>query len=134
MCDILNIKVVISSMKRIILISLLLPLLTPAKLDENFTNIWTGTGDCNLSTSKVGCTLTDGYVVGANILKFLFALAIPITVGMFVWGGIQLMTSGASGGDTKKAKETMKNAIIGLVIALAAVLIVNLVKKILTGS
>jgi len=123
-------------MKRIILISLLLPLLTHAKLniDENFTNIWTGTGDCNLSTSKVGCTLTDGYVVGANILKFLFALAIPITVGMFVWGGIQLMTSGASGGDTKKAKETMKNAIIGLVIALAAVLIVNLVKKILTGS
>ncbi len=96
------------------------------------TKGWNGTSGCNIA--KGGCGFADIQIVILNALNFLFIIAVPITVGMIVWGAIQLMTSGGSTEKAKKAKKTMTMAVIGFVIVLAAVLIVNTVKRIILGD
>ena len=80
------------------------------------------------------CIFSDIPVVLGNILNFLFKLAIPITVGMIVFGAIQLIVGRGSPDKVKQAKSTMVKAVIGLVIVLASYLIVKTVQMILTSA
>ncbi|MDP2704327.1 MAG: pilin [bacterium] len=108
--------------------------LLSAPLTAHGFNIWEGTSGGGCNTAEGGCRFKDFEIVILNVLNFLFVIAIPITVGMIVWGAIQLMTSGGSTEKAKKAKHTMTLAVIGFVIVLASVLIVNTVKRILLGD
>lgn len=113
-----------------IIYTLLTALLT-LPLAARGVNIWEGTSGDGCNTAEGGCRFGDISKVILNILEFLFMIAVPITVGMIVWGAIQLMTSGGSTEKAKKAKKTMTMAVIGFVIVLASVLIVNTVKRVL---
>ncbi len=57
----------------------------------------------------------------ANIYYFLLGLVGVSALVMFVWGGIEYMLAGDK--DPGKAKERMKNAVYGLVLALTSYLI-----------
>ncbi|MDP3724914.1 MAG: hypothetical protein Q8R20_00400 [Nanoarchaeota archaeon] len=104
-------------------------------------NIWEGTSigsstdgrsvGCNEAIG--GCNFEDIGVVFTNILQFLFAIAIPITVAMIVFGAIQMVISRGSPDKVKQGKDTMVKAVIGLIIVLASYLIVITVRMVLTG-
>jgi hypothetical protein len=55
-----------------------------------------------------------------NIIRTFAGIAGSIALLMFVWGGISYITSGGSSDQTKKAKTTLINAAIGLVLILSA--------------
>jgi len=103
--------------------------------DSGLFNIWTGTGSggetCNV---KGPCNFCDGIRVAQNIVKALFTIAIPIAVAMIIYGAIRLMISGGSEEQVSKSKKIMTSAVIGLVIALAAWIIINTLFHILTGD
>lgn len=98
--------------------------------------IWRGTS-CTPDQAKgpTGvCTLCDAIIVAQNIINFLFELAIPIAVAMIVWGAFVFMTAGGSEDRVASGKKIMTSAVIGLVIALGAWVIVNIVLHALTGT
>lgn len=80
------------------------------------------------------CSLCDALIVLRNIITFGFELAFAIGTGMIAWGAIKMM---AAGGDPKRltdAKSIMTSAVIGIVIALAAWSIVNMVLSVFVQS
>jgi hypothetical protein len=88
---------------------------------------------------STACEFTDAFsfpqdlglivLVGADIVLRLAAL---IAVGYVVYGGVQFITAGGEPDKTKKARETIINALIGLGIALVAVGVVNFIGNSIT--
>lgn len=68
-----------------------------------------------------------------NVIKFiLFKMAVPIAAIMFFYAGFLLITAGGeAAGARTKAKSIFTNAFIGLVLALAAWLIIRTILLIL---
>ena len=65
---------------------------------------------------------------------FLFAVG-ALSVIMLIWGGIRYTTSAGDSNKVQAAKNTVLYAIVGLVVAILAYAIVNMViSKIATGS
>jgi hypothetical protein len=67
-----------------------------------------------------------------NVMNFLlFKLSLPIAAVMFAWAGILMITGGGEAASARtKAKNIFVNTIFGLVIALAAWLIVGTILRI----
>ncbi len=68
------------------------------------------------------------------ILEDLIRVAALVAVGFVIYGGFQYLTSQGSPDDTKRAQQTIINALIGLVIALMAVGIVSFIGTQLGGK
>lgn len=73
------------------------------------------------------CEFVDGFsfpgdlaLVGLGVLDIVLRLAGLVAVGFVVWGGIQFITSQGDPEGVKQARQTIINALIGLVIALLA--------------
>ncbi len=108
-----------------------LPLATSAAI---FTGIWDGASCAAGGNGPTEpCSFCDALVVIRNIVTLLFEIAIPLATAMIVYGAIRLMLAGGSEENVKKSKATITNAVTGLVIALAAWVIVNSILHILTG-
>jgi len=79
-----------------------------------------------------GCTiklagLNDVWLVVAAVVEILLRVAALAAVGYIIWGGYEYLTSQAEPDKTSRAKSTIINALVGLVIATLAVAIVNFV-------
>ena len=89
---------------------------------------------CGVGTGKP-CTICDIWVLTKNVVDFILGtLAVPIVIVALIIGGFMYLTSSGDPKKTEQAKKVVTSAIIGLVIALAAFLIVDtilvtLVKK-----
>ncbi|KKS99985.1 MAG: hypothetical protein UW07_C0008G0017 [Candidatus Nomurabacteria bacterium GW2011_GWF2_43_8] len=67
-----------------------------------------------------------------NVIKFiLFKMAIPIAAIMFAYAGFELVTSGGSTEKRGIAKKVFTNTALGLIIAVAAWLIIKTILSIL---
>jgi hypothetical protein len=89
------------------------------------------TANCNVTGS---CNLCDALQVFKNIVNILFTIAIPLAVALIVYGGIRVMTSGGSEQNVSEAKNIITSALIGLVIALAAWVIVSVILSVIAQS
>ena len=89
------------------------------------------TENCNVVGS---CNLCDALQVFKNIVNILFTIAIPLAVALIVYGGIRVMTSGGSEQNISEAKNIITSALIGLVIALAAWVIVSVILSVIAQS
>ena len=79
-----------------------------------------------------GCGFNDLLNLVNSFVKFvLFSLALPIAAIMFCYAGIVLLFAGGSTEKVGKAKKIFWNVLLGLVIAAAAWLIVELILTIL---
>lgn len=65
--------------------------------------------------------------VALNVIDIGLAIAGYIAFGFILYGGFQFLTGGSNPSQIEKARKTILNAVIGLVIALSAVTIVNLI-------
>lgn len=102
----------------------------------SFINIWQNTS-CAPNPSigpTASCTLCDGIVVARNIITNLFMAASIVAAVAIIAGAVVLMTAGASEKNVGRGKEIMLNAVLGLVIALAAWLVLNTFLGFLTGN
>lgn len=103
----------------------------------------TNTGQCSIANFNPGSTAGTQNVldlhspfllIGLAVLDDLIRVAALIAVGFTIYGGITYATSEGSPDATGKAKSTIINAMIGLVIALFAVAIVNFLGNKLGGN
>ena len=80
------------------------------------------------------CTFCDFLKMGQNIINFMvYALAIVATL-LFMYAGILYLTAAGNQGNIGKAHSIFTNVFIGLIIVLAAWLIVDIVLSVLTGK
>lgn len=83
-------------------------------------------------TTDFGCTpklqkLSDIWLIGLAILEIMLRLVAVIAIFIVLYGGVQFITSQGDPGNTKKARETIVNALIGLIIAVTATAVVSFV-------
>ena len=72
------------------------------------------------------CTFTDFMTLVNKVIKFaLFDMVVPIAAIMFAYAGFLLVTSGGSSEARTKAKTIFTNVALGLIIAVAAWLIIR---------
>ncbi len=82
------------------------------------------TGRCEIS---VALTVPDLSLIALAVVEILLRIAALVTVGYIVWGGIQFIVAQGDTGRTTKARQTIINALIGLIIALISTGLVNFV-------
>lgn len=84
-------------------------------------------GSCNIeSPSNKGISLFVR-TIALNIVEMILQLVGYISVGFIIYGGYKYMISAGSSDGISKAKKTIMNAIIGLLLSIFAVAIVNLI-------
>ncbi len=67
-----------------------------------------------------------------NGIEMAIVLATYVTVFFIIYGGFLFLTGGALPGQIEKARKTIINAVVGLVICMAAIALTNLVFSIIT--
>ncbi|HET6746691.1 MAG TPA: hypothetical protein VFH06_01140 [Candidatus Saccharimonadales bacterium] len=65
--------------------------------------------------------------IGLNIIEVMLQLVGYIAVGYIIAGGFKYLTSTGSPDDIVKARKTILNAVIGLIISIFSIAIVNIV-------
>lgn len=65
--------------------------------------------------------------IGLNVIEVMLQLVGYIAVGYIIAGGFKYLTSTGSPDDIVKARKTILNAVIGLIISIFSVAIVNVV-------
>lgn len=84
---------------------------------------------CAIKTGKIKFWMIPFYIV--YFIEFVIGISGLVAVLFLVVGGFQLIMSGASEGQ-EKAKNTIKYALIGMVVVLVAWVLVNLVQFAIT--
>ena len=74
-----------------------------------------------------GLKVQDFGLIGLAVVEILLRIAGLVAVGYIIWGGVQLITAQGDPGATKKARQTIVNALIGMVIALISTGIVRFI-------
>lgn len=93
------------------------------------------TGKCELAPyGPGGLQVVDLALIGLALVDIAFRIAGLVAVGYIVWGGIQFVTAQGESDKTKKARQTVINALIGLAIALVAVGVVAFIGSRIGGS
>lgn len=82
----------------------------------------------NESTCEVEVTkLNDILILVANVISILMLIAGAVAITFIIVGGFMYIASSGEPANIKKAKETIVNAIVGLVIALVSFGVVKLI-------
>ncbi|OGL62694.1 hypothetical protein A3C09_02330 [Candidatus Uhrbacteria bacterium RIFCSPHIGHO2_02_FULL_47_44] len=83
--------------------------------------------------NPLGTTSIEGFI--GRLIKAILGLSGSVALLMFVWGGFQYLWSGGDPKKVEKGKETLKNAVLGIVIIFFSYTLVNTLIKILaTGA
>ncbi len=77
---------------------------------------------------------TDLNEVFARLIKAVLGVSGGLALLMFIWGGFLFLTAGGNDGRIKKGKETLTWAIIGIVVILAAYILVSALINVLVGN
>lgn len=85
-------------------------------------------GDCEVKIAS-GNDGVQKFVltVGLNIVEMILQLVGYIAVGFIIYGGYKYMISAGSSDGMTKARKTITNAVVGLLISIFSVAIVNLI-------
>lgn len=70
-------------------------------------------------------SLTDFWLIAAAILEILLRLGALLSVGFIIWGGFRILSSQGDPNTIKESRDTILNAVIGLVITIIATISVN---------
>lgn len=90
--------------------------IAPARAEG--VNLWDDNNVANAAFSNIGFSRKDPREIVANIIKILLGFLGTIAVVLIIYAGFLWMTAGGKPDNTKKAKDIMSAAVIGLVIIL----------------
>lgn len=109
--------------------------------------IWKGTTGCTEYNDKgmcvksvtcnkgiEACSLCDALKVTYNIINYLVKMVIPIGVGFIVYGALRLMISMGNPQNVSAGTKIMTNAVIGIMVALAAWALINTLLHLIAGD
>lgn len=81
------------------------------------------------------CDFDDMIQLAQNVIEFLiFRIAAPLAAVMFAYAGFLYLTNGGNESKVKQAHDIFWSVFIGLVVALAAWLVVNFVLEFFLGT
>ena len=83
--------------------------------------------NCGYNLSKGGkiCNFNDAMSLVKRIIEYIFVLILPIAAIIFAYAGFLFLTSGGSADKRKAAKKAMTSVIIGIIVIMAAWIIVK---------
>lgn len=88
---------------------------------------------CNVMNFTALGTKSGFLLIGLAVLDDLIRIAALVSVGYVIYGGVQYVTSQGSPDATKKAQQTIINALIGVVVAVMAASLVTFLGNRLGG-
>lgn len=96
-----------------------------------YNGLTTGNGD-NCTIQNPGDLGEDGlskfiWTVALNIIEMILHIVGYIAVGFIIFGGFKYMTSAGSPDGMVKARKTITNAIVGLLISIFSIALVNVI-------
>ena len=97
------------------------------------SSIWEGAETC-LTSEGNPCDFCDAVRVTVNIITFLTQISAAIAIGVIVYGAIIIMTAGGSPERVKQGRTIITYAIVGVIITLAAWLIINTVLQLMVSA
>jgi len=102
-----------------------------SKFDDKGDCVIAGPGDKPDGASKA--LDLSGFIwrVALNIIEIGIRIIGFIAFGFIIYGGFQFLTGGSNPAQIEKARKTLFNAVIGLIISFGAVAIINLIFGIL---
>jgi hypothetical protein len=80
------------------------------------------------------CNLGSLFKLGNNLTTFFIGFGVLYAVIMISYAGFKLVTSAGKGEALSEAKSLIWNVLVGFLIIVLAVLVVNVVLKVLTGG
>jgi hypothetical protein len=83
-------------------------------------------------TDPLGGVGVNGLV--SNLIRAVLGITGSVALLMFVWGGFQWLFSAGEADRVKKGKDTIKWAVLGIVVILTAYILVNSVVSILESG
>ena len=85
--------------------------------------------DCDLDTPSGDADAVSGFIwkIVLNVIEIVLVIIVYISVGFTLYGGFLFMTGGSNPSTIEKARKTITNAIIGLIIGMMAIGIVNFI-------
>ncbi len=93
-------------------------------------------GDCAIKQPDKGTEGLSSYIwkIVLNVIEIAMMLVAYLSVIFIIYGGVMYIISAGSADGVKKAKSSITNAIIGLVISILAIAVVEFVfSKLTTG-
>lgn len=110
------------------------PVHAAGKCDTNFLSFPTwyrgvvDTSDCSIqSPDEVGGLSKFIWKIALNILEIMLQLVGYVSLAFVIYGGFLYLTSGGSADRVRSGKNTIINALVGLVLSFFSVVIVALV-------
>lgn len=92
-----------------------------------FRGLTTANCDIESPTKAKGGIAGFIWTIVFNVIEFMLQLVGYIAVGFIITGGFKYMTSAGAPDAAARARKTITNAVVGLVIAVFAIAIVNIV-------
>jgi Type IV secretion system pilin len=90
-------------------------------------------GGCSSGVKEAaGVEGVGGYILN-TIVPFIQYIGVAISVFYILWGGYIIMSSSGGSGSIDKGREYIRNAVIGMVIILASVLIAQVSAYLITS-
>ncbi len=105
------------------------PWVAPSGSSATKDAVCSGIGGCDVNGNTQGVSLSGTANFILNLLSFVAAL---ISVIMIVIGGIKYATSSGDSNEISNAKNTILYALVGLIVAVLAKPIVNLILRSVT--
>lgn len=92
-----------------------------------------GSGTCSIDSpgGDTGALSSFIWHIVLNVIEIALYVVGYIAVFFVLYGGFQFLTGGSNPSQIEKARKTILNAVVGLVISISAVIIVNLIFGIL---
>lgn len=85
-------------------------------------------GNCQIKAPKGDKGLQNFiWTIALNIVEMILQIVAYITIGFIIFGGYKYMISAGSADGMVKARKTITNAIVGLLISIFSIAIVNLI-------
>lgn len=78
--------------------------------------------------------INDLWIIALNIVQWLIVTAGYVALVMIIWGGFQYIIAQGEPAKIESAKSSLLNAVIGLVIALSAVMIIRTIQGAISGK
>lgn len=90
-------------------------------------------GNCNIDVNAAGSGSQDAklttfiQILALNIVEIMMHIVSYVCVAFIIVGGFKYMTSSGSPDGNTKGRQTIQNAVIGLVISIASIGIINFI-------
>lgn len=85
------------------------------------------TTDSSGNCTPVISGLSDIWLIVAAVIEILLRVAALAAVIFIIWGGVQYTTSQGSPDQTSRARSTITNALVGLLLAISAAAIISFI-------